>query len=123
MKFNQTSVDSSLGSLSVSSAVDRSYDSFLNNVDTQPGALLSELLSDCTPLDCFVSSTVQSSNNPDISSKFIQEQAKDSGVLPVMSKRDNSIRVPITSLMFYLYNTSCMGNFQYSLCYRSPLSL
>ncbi|CAH8484283.1 unnamed protein product [Schistosoma curassoni] len=158
MKFNQTSVDSSLGSLSVSSAVDRSYDSFLNNVDTQPGALLSELLSDCTPLDCFVSSTVQSSNSqdnislslygvssssnnnndninnnssngnnnitntiddmngiygpinpsshdchrknstielksdPDISSKFIQEQSKDSGVLPVMSKLDNSIR-------------------------------
>ncbi|CAH8484145.1 unnamed protein product [Schistosoma margrebowiei] len=162
MKFNQTSVDSSLGSLSVSSAVDRSYDSFLNNVDTQPGALLSELLSDCTPLDCFVSSTVQSSNSqdnvslslygvssssnnndninnnssngnnnitntiddmngiygpinpnshdcyrksstiglksdPDISSKFIQEQPKDSGVLPVMSKLDDSIKDSIFS--------------------------
>ncbi|CAI2725284.1 unnamed protein product [Schistosoma spindalis] len=165
MKFNQTSVDSSLGSLSVSSAVDRSYDSFLNNVDTQPGALLSELLSDCTPLDCLVSSTLQSSNsqdnislslygvssssnnnnddnivnnnssnsnnnisntidnmngiyvpiNPnshdcyrknstielksdsDISSKFIKEQSKDSGVLPVMSKLDDSIKDSIFS--------------------------
>ncbi|CAH8487858.1 unnamed protein product [Schistosoma rodhaini] len=157
MKFNQTSVDSSLGSLSVSSAVNRSYDSFLNNVDTQPGALLSELLSDCTPLDCLVSSTLQSSNSqdnislslygvtsssnsndnnnnsssngnnnitntignmngiyvpinpnshdcyrknstielksdPDISSKLIEEQSKDSGVLSVTSKLDDSIK-------------------------------
>ncbi|KAH8849781.1 Mothers against decapentaplegic like [Schistosoma japonicum] len=68
--FNQTSVDSSsLSGLSVSSTVvDRSYDSFSNNVvDTQPGALLSELLSDCAPLECLVSGTLQSNGQDNLS--------------------------------------------------------
>ncbi|CAH8467815.1 unnamed protein product [Heterobilharzia americana] len=66
--FNQMAVDSSLSGISVSSTVDRSYNPFLNNLDTQPGALLSELLSDCTPSDdCLISGNIQSSNHDSIS--------------------------------------------------------
>ncbi|CAH8467474.1 unnamed protein product [Schistosoma turkestanicum] len=123
MMFNQTSMDSSLSSLSVSSAVDRVYDSFANNVDTQPGALLSELLSDCTPLDCLVSNNLQSSHRQDSLSLSSLYGVSSSSHNNNNDNNNNNSNCSITNTMDNMNGIYIPTNHNSNDCYQKKFTI
>nr|CAH8825013.1 unnamed protein product [Trichobilharzia regenti] len=104
--FNQTAVDSSLSGISVSSTVDRPFNPFSNSLDTQPGALLSELLSDCTPSgDCLISGNLQANDQDNISLYGVTSSISNNNNM-ITSDTTNGIYIPMNSNSHDCYQKS-----------------
>ncbi|CAH8827528.1 unnamed protein product [Trichobilharzia szidati] len=104
--FNQTAVDSSLSGISVSSTVDRPFNPFSNSLDTQPGALLSELLSDCTPSgDCLISGNLQANDQDNISVYGVTSSISNNNNM-ITGDTTNGIYIPMNSNSHDCYQKS-----------------